>query len=80
MLCGYPPFNGENDKEILEAVKEGTVHFEENDWEHISKDAQNLIKTMLNKDHKNRITGEEALLHPWLTNNIGRIKVSKRKA
>jgi len=36
MLCGYPPFNGENDNEILEAVKDGKVQFEEDDWEHIS--------------------------------------------
>jgi len=80
MLCGYPPFNGENDNEILEAVKRGKFQFDDSDWEHITKEAQDLIKLMLNKDHINRISGEDCLLHPWLTNNIGRIKVSKRKA
>lgn len=27
MLCGYPPFNGDDDDEIIENVKNGTITF-----------------------------------------------------
>jgi hypothetical protein len=27
MICGYPPFNGDNDSEILESVKIGYYDF-----------------------------------------------------
>jgi hypothetical protein len=28
MICGYPPFYGDNDAEILESVKKGIYDFE----------------------------------------------------
>jgi calcium-dependent protein kinase len=28
MLCGYPPFYGENEKEILMEIKHGSLQFE----------------------------------------------------
>lgn len=28
MLCGYPPFYGENEKEILTEIKNGNLQFE----------------------------------------------------
>ena len=28
MLCGYPPFNGSDDDDILDAVKQGDLQFE----------------------------------------------------
>ena len=28
MVCGYPPFYGDNDAEILESVKKGIYDFE----------------------------------------------------
>lgn len=80
MLCGYPPFNGADDKDILDAVKLGKFRFPEEDWDNISKDAKDLITKCLTKSYRRRISGKEALEHPWIRNNIGKIKVSKRKA
>ena len=36
-------------------------------WDHISESAKDLIRQMLVKDQKNRITVEEALEHPWIS-------------
>jgi calcium-dependent protein kinase len=27
LLCGYPPFNGDNDEEIIQSVKEAELEF-----------------------------------------------------
>jgi len=29
LLCGYPPFRGQNDKEIMEKIKNGNLKFDE---------------------------------------------------
>ena len=43
MLCGYPPFYGENDKEILQSVLAGEYDFEDEIWDTISEEAKDLI-------------------------------------
>ncbi len=58
MLCGYPPFNGNNDNDILKAVQSGEFSFPEEDWQVISEDAKDLIRQMLVKDYKHRLTGK----------------------
>lgn len=60
MLCGYPPFNGDSDDEILKNVQKGEVRFDEEEWSEISKDAKDLIKRMITKPEK-RLTAIEAL-------------------
>jgi calcium-dependent protein kinase len=52
MLCGYPPFNGDNDEEIIENVQKGVIHFDEDEWSEISKDAKDLIKKMITTPEK----------------------------
>lgn len=64
MLCGYPPFNGDNDQEILKRVLEGKLQFPEQEWSNISKEAIDLIKKLITKPER-RITAAEALKHKW---------------
>jgi hypothetical protein len=33
MLCGYEPFYGENEEQLILANKEGKIEFPESDWE-----------------------------------------------
>jgi calcium-dependent protein kinase len=66
MLCGYPPFNGDSDEEILRNVQKGDLRFDEEEWSEISKEAKDLIKRMITKPEK-RITAQEALQHKWFT-------------
>ena len=37
-------------------------------WEEISDSAKSLINSMLNLDHKKRVSAREALQHPWFGN------------
>lgn len=47
MLCGYPPFNGKTEREIMKKVLMGKFKFPAKNWGHISKLAKNMIKGML---------------------------------
>jgi len=69
LLCGYPPFGGANDREILQRVKLGSFKFDEEDWGKISTDAKNLIKKMLTFNPADRITARQALNDKWIQNN-----------
>lgn len=37
LLCGYPPFNGPSEADILKAVEEGHYTFDEPDWDDVSE-------------------------------------------
>ena len=47
MLCGYPPFFGETDAEVLSKVRLGNFSFNATDWKNVSEDAKNLIRMLL---------------------------------
>ena len=64
LLCGYPPFNGEDDKEILKNVLKGEFKFFDKPWANISKECKDLIKKMITKPEK-RLTAQECLDHKW---------------
>lgn len=63
-LCGYPPFYGDDSNEVLMMVREGKYDFVDEDWDHISKDAKDLVKKLICKPEK-RLTAAEALQHKW---------------
>jgi calcium-dependent protein kinase len=67
LLCGYPPFNGETDNEILSKIKTGKYVFPEEEWDNISDDAKDLISKMLEFNPTNRFSAAECLNHRWLT-------------
>ena len=69
MLCGYPPFNGDNEKEIVKSVIEGKYEFPEEEWSNVSKEARNLVEKMLKYDPKQRFSAKECLLSDWIKNN-----------
>ena len=65
LLCGYPPFFGDNDQEILRMVQQGDYNFDGEEWDNISSDAKDLIRKLIEKPEK-RLTAQEALQHKWL--------------
>lgn len=64
LLSGEPPFNGEDNNEILAKVKAGDYKFNHK-WRNISKQAKELIKRMLTFDPLKRINAQESLKHEW---------------
>jgi len=65
LLCGYPPFYGQGDAEVLAKVRLGHVSFDSRDWRLTSQDAKDLIQSMLTVNPKERFSAEEALNHAW---------------
>ncbi|EZG46771.1 calcium/calmodulin-dependent protein kinase [Gregarina niphandrodes] len=66
LLCGYPPFGGASDQEILRRVEKGKFSFDPAEWSQISSDVKELIRQMLEYDPAKRISAEEALGHRWI--------------
>merc|ERR1711988_1932057 len=74
LLCGYPPFYGETDNDVLAKVRLGTVNFTPADWKNVSDDAKKLIKELLKMNPKDRYTAEQALNHVWVKNKAPKAK------
>ena len=65
LLCGYPPFYGDDDQEILRAVLRGHYEFEGEEWLEVSDAAKDLIRRLICKPER-RLSSEEALKHEWI--------------
>ena len=63
LLCGYFPFQGEEEDEITRKILSGKFEFDVEDFSIISDEAKDLIKKCLKYEPQNRITIQEALNH-----------------
>merc|ERR1719156_148692 len=68
LLCGYPPFYGETDADVLAKVRLGNFTFNAADWKNVSEDAKNLIRMLLKMNPKDRFTAEQSMNHIWIKN------------
>ena len=66
LLMGYPPYVNETMESIMEEAVHGEVVFVEEDWSHVSENAMVLVRQMLEKDPKKRISMERVMASPWL--------------
>jgi len=80
LLCGYPPFNGDNDDEIFEAVLIGNLDFPDEEWDSVSDEAKALIRKMLNIDASKRISALESLQNIWFKKNEEKSDTDKKLA
>ncbi|CAK75108.1 unnamed protein product (macronuclear) [Paramecium tetraurelia] len=76
LLCGYPPFFGHSEGEVLAKVRKGTYQFDSNDWSRVSMQAKDLIRRMLFYDPSARINASEAQQHAWISNNKAKGQVN----
>ncbi|KAL5215425.1 hypothetical protein ABZP36_006826 [Zizania latifolia] len=66
LLCGVPPFWAENEKGIFDAILVDQPDLTSDPWPSISESAKELIRQLLHKDRRKRITAAQALEHRWL--------------
>jgi calcium-dependent protein kinase len=73
MIFGFPPFNGENDEAIFQAIESGFSPVVKEGFGAyfpsklpVSEAAKDFITRLLTKNPLKRITVAEALEHPWL--------------
>lgn len=66
LLMGYPPYVNETMESIMEEAVHEEVLFVEEDWSHVSENAMVLVRQMLEKDPKKRISMERVMASPWL--------------
>ncbi|KAF2287403.1 hypothetical protein GH714_039830 [Hevea brasiliensis] len=66
LLSGVPPFWDETEQGIFEQVLKGELDFLSEPWPNISEGAKDLVRRMLVRDPKKRMTAHEVLCHPWV--------------
>ncbi|CAI7599135.1 unnamed protein product [Penicillium pancosmium] len=97
-LCGFPPFSDElytpqNPWTLAQQIKMGRFDYPSPYWDSVGDPALELIDRMLTVDVEKRISVDECLEHPWLTEKypsvndstdgltgaLGKLDFSKRK-
>ncbi|XP_022765594.1 calcium-dependent protein kinase 1-like isoform X1 [Durio zibethinus] len=66
LLSGVPPFWAETEQGIFEEVLHGDLDFESDPWPSISESAKDLVRRMLIRDPRRRLTAHAVLCHPWI--------------
>ena len=79
LLCGYPPFNGADNAAVYAAVRRGTYYFPSSDWKHVSVEARDFIRRLLQVNASNRMTVDQALRHPWMARHSASIMKAERR-
>jgi serine/threonine protein kinase len=82
MLCGYPPFYGECEREncgwdqgkacpdcqenLFHRIQRGEFDFPDEEWGNISNEAKDLIVHLLVRNVRLRYTADDVLRHSWV--------------
>mmetsp|Transcript_38327 Transcript_38327/g.101536 ORF Transcript_38327/g.101536 Transcript_38327/m.101536 type:complete len:499 (+) Transcript_38327:91-1587(+) len=74
LLCGYPPFFGDTDAEVLSKVRLGNFTFNAADWKNVSEDAKGLIRCLLKMNPKDRYTAQQCMNHVWIKEKAPKAK------
>ena len=67
ILGGKNPFLEDTLHMTLQQIRQAHYTFEAPEWKGISTDAKKFVRALLTSDPEQRLTSEEALMHPWMT-------------
>jgi calcium-dependent protein kinase len=76
LLSGLPPFEGDSDMEVMEKVRKGKYELDIPEFKNVSKDAKNLITSLMQLNPKDRLPAGEALKHNWFKTHQSRQRVN----
>jgi calcium/calmodulin-dependent protein kinase I len=72
LITGAPPFSTMSEQAFLEEACSGNIEFMDIYWEHVSNEAKEFVRTLLQPDPTKRPTAEEALALPWMVHHIAK--------
>jgi calcium-dependent protein kinase len=61
LLCGFPPYMGDSDREIFNNIKYGKLDLESKRWRYVSDQAKDLVAGLLEKSDSKRLTLAQVL-------------------
>lgn len=72
LLCGYPPFEADNESDLRKEIFDSGIKFDSADWSNVSDEAQDLVRKLLTIDNSKRIKIEDIINHPWMQEECSR--------
>ncbi|KXZ49062.1 hypothetical protein GPECTOR_23g147 [Gonium pectorale] len=69
LLCGWPPFHGDSTQAIFKSILSAPLDLKSDPWPRISPDAKDIVRRMLARDPRKRLTAEQVLNHRWMSDN-----------
>lgn len=66
LLGGYPPFIEKTQRDLFRKIKKGAYEFHEEYWGTVSKEARNLISSLLTVNPSKRLDAVQALKNKWI--------------
>lgn len=70
LLVGYPPFWDEDQQKLYAQIRKGVIEYPSPEWDTVTKEAKDIISSMLTMNPRKRITAIEALNHPWVRERV----------
>jgi len=73
LLCGFPPFYGDDDEQMFELIRAGSYSFPEaidgyrTTWSTVSEGGKSVIRSLLTVPPQQRATAAQVLAGEWLT-------------
>ena len=67
ILGGKNPFLEDTLHMTLQQIRQAYYTFDAPEWKGISTDGKKFVRGLLTADPEERLTSEEALMHPWMT-------------